>query len=393
MRVGIFIDSVGPKGGQARVAANLCQGWISAGWEVHLITTAREDCSFALPPSVIRHSLLSHARRRGILRIWDNIRMMLRLGRLSKLEKLDGIVAFSVVASIQLAIARCPSSMTKLGSEHGYARHYPMPWLIGICRRFFYPKLDGVVCPARQTTEALSEDCPGTNSINIPNLLVWPSPQCTTPSILPMDPRRSRFVTCGRLVHDKGFDVIIEAFSRIANDCRAWDLVIVGEGPDSASLERSVKAKGLGERVIFAGFSDQVHLYYDASDLFVYASPQEGFGMVIAEAQASGLPVICFDCLAGPRDIVSDQQSGLLIPLGDIDGFARAMLNLASDKPLRDRMASQALVVAEKFKSAAVVPAWRAAFLKPMRPLSRNLNTIPSQPLKTKLLGQNNYPK
>jgi glycosyltransferase involved in cell wall biosynthesis len=211
---------------------------------------------------------------------------------------------------------------------------------------------------------ALREDCPGTNAINIPNLLIWPSPQGASATILPLDARRQRFVTCGRLVQDKGFDVILEAFSLVALDCPGWDLVIIGDGPSEHSLKALARAKGLEGRVIFLGYSDQANLYYDVCDIFVYASPKEGFGMVIAEAQASGLPAICFDCLAGPSDIVSDQKSGLLISVGDLDGFARAMLQLASDEVLRAQMAGQAGRVAERFGIASIIPRWRSVILK-----------------------------
>jgi len=362
MKVGIFIDSVEAKGGQVRVVANLCHGWINAGWEVHLITNARGDCSFPLPDLVKRHNLLDHPRRNGLMRVWDNVRTVIQLGRLSRSVKFDGIIAISAVESIQLAMARCPSCTTKLGSEHGYARHYPMPWFLGFCRRFFYPRLNGVVCPARQSAEALREDCPGTDAINIPNLLIWPSAQASRSAVPLFDPRRRRFVTCGRLVHDKGFDIIIESFSRIAHDCPAWDLVIVGEGPEADALKALANSKKLDERVHFTGYSDGAHLIYDACDVFVYASPQEGFGMVIAEAQASGLPAICTDCLAGPSDIVSDNRSGCLIPVGAVDEFSHAMKRLALDDEVRTQMSSQAVLVIDRFSEDAITPRWSDAF-------------------------------
>jgi len=362
MKVGIFIDSVEAKGGQVRVVANLCHGWSDAGWEVHLITNVAGDCGFPLPDSVKRHNLLTHARRNGIVRVWDNVCIVMRLGRLLKSLQLDGVVAISAVESVQLAMARGPTGTAKLGSEHGYARHYPMPRFLGVCRRFFYPKLNAVICPARQSAEALREDCPGTNAINIPNLLVWPSTQPSTSKIPLFDARRRRFVTCGRLVHDKGFDVIIESFSRVASDCPEWDLVIVGEGPEADALKALVNLKKLGQRIYFTGYSDAAHLIYDACDVFVYASPQEGFGMVIAEAQASGLPAICFDCLAGPSDIVSNNRSGCLIPLGAVGEFADAMKRLALDDELRAKMSSHAKLVIERFSKDAITPRWTDLF-------------------------------
>jgi glycosyltransferase involved in cell wall biosynthesis len=113
---------------------------------------------------------------------------------------------------------------------------------------------------------------------------------------------------------------------------------------------------------MFVGHTDQAHRYYEGSDVFVYASPKEGFGMVIAEAQASGLPVICYDCLAGPRDIVCDGESGILIPLGDVGAFADAMRQLAFNDELRLTMSKKASRVFERLGVQALMPTWGNAF-------------------------------
>lgn len=362
MKIGIFIDRINVSGGQARVVANLCHAWVQSGWEVHLITTDQHACSYSIPSSVIRHNLLSHPRRPGVMRAWDNFLITLGLRKVAYHERLNGILAISAVESILLALARCPSSVVKLGSEHVYARHYPMPTLLGLCRRFIYPMLDGVVCPASQAAMALREDCPRVNAINIPNLLVWPSLDGANSLGHRLSRERRRFVSCGRLVFDKGFEDVIEAFSRVAASISEWDLLIIGEGPAEEALKSAVKSRGLIDRVMFVGHTDQAHKFYEESDVFVYASPKEGFGMVIAEAQASGLPVICYDCLAGPRDIVCDGESGILIPLGDVEAFADAMRQLAFNDELRLTMSKEASRVFERLGVEALMPTWGNAF-------------------------------
>jgi glycosyltransferase involved in cell wall biosynthesis len=311
-----------------------------------------------------------------MMRNWDNLILAIRLGGLCKEHSLDGLLAISAVESVILALSRCGESLVKIGSEHVYARHYPMPWLLGVCRRHLYPLLDAVVCPASKSAVALSEDCPRANVIHIPNLLVWPPEAISTHDGSELDQGRRRFITCGRLVFDKGFDVIIDAFASIAAKCSGWDLVIVGEGPAEEDLRRRADDKGLAERVVFTGFSDSVHKYYEHSDIFVFASPQEGFGMVIAEAQASGLPAICFDCLAGPSDIVIHGKTGILVPLGDAQGFAISMENLAHDSSLRASMKYEATRCAEKFRRDVVVPQWSAAFLNHCRRSSAKRPTL-----------------
>jgi glycosyltransferase involved in cell wall biosynthesis len=362
MKIGIFIDDMSAKGGQVRVVANLCHAWAAAGWDVHLITSGDEECGFPIPGAVRRHSLLRRSRRTGIFRYLDNISLSVRLGRLSRQLSLDGLLAISAVESVILALSRCGSSVVKLGSEHVYSRHYPMPWLLGLCRRYLYPMLSGVVCPARKSAIALREDCPGVNAIHIPNLLIWPPGDVEDKNLHDLTAGRKRFITCGRLVFDKGFDVIIDAFAIIADKCDAWDLVIIGEGPAEEALRQRAAEKALRKRIIFTGYSDRADSYYKSSDVFVFASPQEGFGMVIAEAQASGLPAICFDCLAGPSDIVDHGKSGVMVPLGDVIAFSKSMQQLAEDAKLRQSMSRMAVDEAKKFGPDAIVPRWGAAF-------------------------------
>jgi glycosyltransferase involved in cell wall biosynthesis len=374
VKIGIFIDRINVSGGQVRVVANLCHAWVQSGWEVHLITTDQHACSYSIPSSVVRHKLLSHPRRQGVMRIWDNFLITLGLRKVAYHERLNGILAISAVESVLLALARCPSSVIKLGSEHVYARHYPMPTMLGLCRKFVYPMLDGVVCPASQAARALREDCPRVNAINIPNLLVWPSLGGADSSAPRLSRERRRFVSCGRLVFDKGFEDVIEAFSRVAASISEWDLVIIGDGPAEEALKGEAKSRGLIDRVMFVGHTDQAHKCYEESDVFVYASPKEGFGMVIAEAQASGLPVICYDCLAGPRDIVCDGESGILIPLGDVEALADAMRQLAFNDELRLTMSKKASRVFERLGVQALMPTWGNAF-KATKPGSGKLLT------------------
>lgn len=362
MRLGIFIHSVKHKGGQARVVANLCRGWIDKGWDVHLITIDGDQSPFAIPGAVVRHTLLSRSRRSGIWRIWDNILTIARLGRLARRLDLSGMLAFSSVESVMLALSRCPRTTVKLGSEHNYARHYPMPWTLGAFRKIFYPRLDAMVCPASQTAEALRSDCPGTHVITIPNLLVWPSRSRPIAASADNHAMRHRVVTCGRLVPDKGFDVAMRAFSRVSSRHPNWDMLVIGEGPAEESLKDCVANLGMSGRISFAGFSEQAHEIYERCDFFVYASSQEGFGMVIAEAQASGLPVVCFDCLAGPRDIVDDQVTGRLVEVGDLNAFCEAMDCLMKDEDLRNRMGRAAMISVSKLGPEKVIPMWEDAF-------------------------------
>src|SRR5258708_34336909 len=108
----------------------------------------------------------------------------------------------------------------------------------------------------------------------------------------------------GRLVPEKGFDMLLEAFSRIAAIHPDWSLRIIGDGPLYSQLTAQTRALGLNNRVVFTGpLADPFPVLY-AGDLFVFSSRFEGFGLALLDAMACGMPVISFNCPEGPARII-----------------------------------------------------------------------------------------
>ncbi len=133
-------------------------------------------------------------------------------------------------------------------------------------------------------------------------------------------------IAIGRLVRQKGFDVLIEA---VAQQARAeLRLIILGEGAERRVLEDQVKRLGLGERVLMPGFADDPAAWLAHADLFVLSSRWEGFGHVLAEAMACGVPVIATDCPHGPRDIIEDAKTGIFVANQDAPALARTIAGL-----------------------------------------------------------------
>lgn len=148
-------------------------------------------------------------------------------------------------------------------------------------------------------------------------------------------------VSVARLSPQKGHEVLIRAFSLAASSFPHMRLLLVGEGPLRAELEKLVRALGIEDRVRFLGLRTDIPQILVASDVFVLASWWEGNPLSVMEAMAAGKPVLA-TAVGGVPELVLDGVSGFLVPPGDVEGMAQAMLMLAQNAHLRSRMAWEA---------------------------------------------------
>jgi glycosyltransferase involved in cell wall biosynthesis len=162
----------------------------------------------------------------------------------------------------------------------------------------------------------------------------------------------------GRLVRQKGFDLLLEAFARCRTSHPRWTLRILGRGEERQALEAQARALNLGDAVEFAGVVKNPQDHLAQSQLFVLSSRYEGFPNALLEAMASGLAVVATDCPTGPADIVTHDENGLLVPAGDVGALAAAMDRLMSDAGERRRLGERAREVQARFAPETILAAW-----------------------------------
>lgn len=157
----------------------------------------------------------------------------------------------------------------------------------------------------------------------------------------------------GRLIQSKHQDKLIELFIKIAKP--GWKLVIVGydhlKQNFSDKLKRIIAANHAEHSVILAGKQSNVESYYLKSKIFAFTSSSEGFPNVIGEAMSAGLPVVAFDCVAGPSEMIKDGHSGFLIPLHDYKQFQQKLEILMTNDVLRETLGNNAN---EKIKAFSI---------------------------------------
>lgn len=205
-------------------------------------------------------------------------------------------------------------------------------------------------------TEIAKNDWPELDDIEvIPDPLPY---QADTQSPL----STKRIISIGRYVYEKGNDLLLEAWSKVEKQKKDWSLDIYGMG-NREPYESQLLTLGINpQRCHLHGFLKDVHHEYLSSSLFVLPSRFEGFGMVLIEAMASGLPVIAFDCENGPRSIITDGYNGFLIPPFDVDVLSEKIMLLMDNVNLRKRIGLNAYNESLKYDMGYIGLQWKQLF-------------------------------
>jgi glycosyltransferase involved in cell wall biosynthesis len=177
----------------------------------------------------------------------------------------------------------------------------------------------------------------------------------------PADLDAKRVLAAGRLTRQKGFDWLIPAWARVEAKHPDWKLRICGEGNWRERLEAQVAEHGLQNLEMPGSCADMADQMSNAS-IFALSSRFEGFPLILCEAMSKGMAPVAFDCPTGPAEMIRDGENGLIVPLGDVDAFAAALLRMIEDDELRRRCGPAAAETGRSFKMDAIGPMWDELF-------------------------------
>ncbi len=161
-------------------------------------------------------------------------------------------------------------------------------------------------------------------------------------------------ITACRLNAQKDFNTLLTAFREVKEKIESR-LIIVGGGELKDEIVNNAAKLGIGDDVIITGFQKNPFRFIKSADVFVLSSFFEGFGNVIVEAMALGVPVVATDCPSGPGEIIQHGVNGFLVPVKDHNKMADAIMSILTDKKTRDELAVNGIQRAEFFNAKTML--------------------------------------
>jgi len=355
LRVAFVIASLG-FGGAQRALANMVNRWSARGGlrpEI-LVLEAESAPAYPLAPGVgVRWLGLTGDSPSAAAKIANNLRRISGLRGAIREARPDVVVAFQDVTNVLTLLACLGTGLPVVASERVHPARHRIGPLWGALRRLAYPLADALVVQGRDIARWFPHSLQRRIRV-IPN----PVPRPAAATARPAQGERRTLLAAGRLHPQKGFDLLLDAFARLAGSHPDWDLAILGEGPERGRLEAQAQALGLADRVRLPGALAPMDAHYLAADVFVLPSRFEGFPNALAEAMAHGVAVLAADCPGAVRDLVRPGVNGLLAPAEDVPALARALALLFDSPGERLRLGAAAREVARRFDEDAVLDQW-----------------------------------
>jgi glycosyltransferase involved in cell wall biosynthesis len=385
-RIAFVIAHLG-SGGAQRVVATAANALVERGLDVHLITILDDHADiFSLDPRIKRHRRSYKSFRRPLDRevdasedqkkqptpdvvsvaTWRSAlgrvlgaavfaldlarRTRWLKGRLRQIQP-NAVLSFLTQTNILTVLATRGLPVRTVLSERNDPLLQRNRRRVELLRRLVYRRADLVTANTHGALSALEPFVPKQKLAYLPNLLKLDESRDFATFGAPT------FITVGRLVEQKGLDILLKASASAFAQLPRWQLAIVGDGPLRVDLQALARSLRIAERIVWCGYvGDPIRLMRGAK-FFVLTSRFEGSPNALLEAMACGLPAIVTDASPGPLELIGE-TAGLVVPVGNVTATAAAIRTLASDEPLRARMGRVARTRAQGQAVDVAIETW-----------------------------------
>lgn len=225
-----------------------------------------------------------------------------------------------------------------------------------ISRKLAVKYCNKIVTLTERDSELYKSKWKAKNTICISNPL-------TMSDIKPTSLTSKRVLAVGRLSNQKGFDMLLAAWTKTKQRQNGWKLRIVGSGSHFKKLQRQIKKNKIHNSVEIIPATKDIAKEYQQASIMAMSSRYEGLPLVLIEAMAAGLPIVSFNCETGPAEIIEQNRTGLLVPPLDVEKLAIALDKLMKDKHFQKKYSKQALESVKRFSIDHIISKWESLFL------------------------------
>ena len=335
-------------GGTERVTSVIANELVEGGYEVTIISCQHGNhCKFAINEKIKLHSLAGEKCGNSFFRKFYVEKQLIKY---IKDHHIDVMIAVDVALYLYLIPLQVRNLCKCVAWEH--FNYYINPnKMVKYARKLAAEHADCVVVLGKNDlNNYLAHYKHAKNITYIYNPVAVDATESS-----PLEHKRA--IAVGRLNQQKGFDMLIEAWSLIEKKVPDWRLDIYGQGPLQEALQNKIDELSL-ENIKLKGFSEDIHREYMNSSLFFLSSRFEGFVLVLMEAMATGLPAVSFRCKEGPEETIDDGVNGFLVEEGNVQQFAECAIKLMKDKKLLKEFAANAKKDLNRFETERIMAQW-----------------------------------
>ena len=365
-RIGIFIETLSEMGGAEKAALLIAKYLNDNGFDLNIIVIDDGNSFFEVPKGCKIIGLNINKKSNNYFAgLINNIeRISVIKSSISNL-RLQTLISFTTKPNV-LAIISCIGTPTKCIINQQSPSLISLKYLTQSkfrtfiwvsLSKIFYRYADNLVCVSNFISDSIIW-------VNDNNKRIIYNPLSNTSFESELEPAIELpkgyiyIVGMGRIIKQKGFDLLIKSFSLLEKNNPKLRLVIIGDGNQLNNLKDYSHSLGIADKIIFHGNITNPFPVLKQCQIFVLSSRWEAFGNVIIEAMSLSLPVICFDIPGGPREIIDHKVNGLLVKSGNIEALAKGIDKLICDKILRKSIELESLKVAETYSLARIGEKW-----------------------------------
>lgn len=375
MKIVFFHHSIALYAGIERVFTDKMNYFADVwGWDVFILTCQQGEhpLSYKLSPKVTHHDMdcrfVELYRLNPLRKYLKSFQLERQLAK--RLQKeLDAInpdilVTTNMFTPWLVAVNRCKTNAIRIAESHIYKGRMRYvgsngSWLSRLTGKIGERRIISEIRKMDLLVALTAQDANEWKGII--NTSVIPNIVTLYPQNVHYDKESRHAIAVGRLETQKGFDMLVEIWRRVAERHPDWTLDIYGDGEERHSLARWIKDSAMDGKIVVHPPVSNIYDKYQESAMLLFSSRYEGFALALAEAMACALPVVAFDCPCGPRDVLG-ADSPYLIPPYDIPLFADKVCRLIENQEERLRQSALNRTKAREYTRENVMHKWKELY-------------------------------